>query len=208
MLPSCLKVSGKFKLSAIAQVTTQPTLVINLSLASLMGVMAWTLLDHGLREYFSPTGLNVLQIPFDLGLDSKVDKWPALVSSSLGLLPRWTYDHVVFLITNHTDEDTGDLFVGTDENLKEFSAPVDQVSLLVVVLRTLLILLKVLNTLLEPFGSLVPGSLVYLLACGSIVANKESFSLLYQTLKWYGFALLGNLVTDGFQPECQKWIGF
>ena len=41
---------------------------------------------------------------------------------------------MVFLITNHMDEDTGNLFVGTDENLKEFSAPVDQVSLLVVVL--------------------------------------------------------------------------
>ena len=62
-----------------------------------------TLLDHGLCEYFSPTGLNILQIPFDLGSDSKVDKWPTLVLSSLGLLPRQTYDHVVFLITNHTD---------------------------------------------------------------------------------------------------------
>ena len=88
--------------------------------------------------------------------------------------------------------------MGTDENLKEFSALVDQVSLLVVVLRTLLSLLKVLNTLLEPFGTLVPESLVYLLACGSIVANKESFSLLCQTLKWYGFSLLGNLVANGF----------
>ena len=98
--------------------------------------------------------------------------------------------------------------MGTDENLKEFSALVDQISLLVVVLRTLLILLKVINTLLEPFSSLVPGSLVYLLACGLIMANKESFSLLYQTLKWYGFSLLENLVADGFQPECQTRIGF
>ena len=130
----CLKVSRKFELSTIAQVTTQPTLVINLSLASLTGVMAGTLLDHGLHEYFSPTGQDVLQIPFDLGSDSKVDKWAALVLLSLGLLPCRTYDYVVFLITNHTDEDTGDLFMGTDENLKEFSAPVDQVSLLVVVL--------------------------------------------------------------------------
>ena len=81
----------------------QPTLVINLSLASLTGVMVGTLLNHGLCEYFSSTGLNILQIPFDLGSDSKVDKWPTLVLSSLGLLPRQTYDHVVFLITNHTD---------------------------------------------------------------------------------------------------------
>ncbi|KAI9458301.1 hypothetical protein HD554DRAFT_2177402 [Boletus coccyginus] len=167
VLPNCLKIAGKFELSTIAQVTTQPILVVNLSLTSLKGVSVGTLLDHGLGNYFSPTGLDVLQISFDLGSDSKVNNWPALVSSLLGLLPRQTYDHVVFVITNHTDEYTGDLFMGKDENLKEFSAPIDQV----------------LDTLLEPFGRLVPGSLVYLLACGSIVANKESFSLLCQTLK-------------------------
>jgi hypothetical protein len=128
VLSNCLKGSGKFELSTIAQVTTQPTLIIDLSLASLTGVTAGTLLDHGLCDNFSPTGLNVLQIPFDVGSDSKLDSWLALVSSSLGLLPSWTYDHVVFVITNHTDEDTGDLFVGKDENLKEFSVSVDQVS--------------------------------------------------------------------------------
>ena len=128
VLPNCLKVAGKFELSTIAQVTTKPMLVVNLSLASLMGVSAGTLLDHGLRDYFSPTGLDVLQIPFDLGSGSKVDNWLALVLSSLGLLPHQTYDRVVFMITNHTDEDTGNLFVGKDENLKEFSSPVDQVS--------------------------------------------------------------------------------
>ena len=39
---------------------------------------------------------------------------------------------MVFVITNHTDEDTGDLFLGKDKNLKESLPLVDQVSSLVV----------------------------------------------------------------------------
>ncbi|KAI9574131.1 hypothetical protein HD554DRAFT_2034322 [Boletus coccyginus] len=128
VLPNYLKIAGKFQLSTIAQVITQPTLIINLSLEFLKGVLAGTLLDHSFCNYFSPTSLDVLQIPFNLGLDSKVDNWLALVLLSLGLLTCRTYDCMVFMITNYMDEDTGDFFMEKDENLKEFSTPVDQLS--------------------------------------------------------------------------------
>jgi len=41
---------------------------------------------------------------------------------------KMEYDHVVLILTDHSDEDTGDLFIGPDESGVVTAAPVDSVS--------------------------------------------------------------------------------
>jgi len=84
-------------------------------------------MQHYLRDYFPPGHLDFLSIDFDLGTDERLANWPHYVSSLLAGL-RTTYEHVVVLITDHTDCDTGDLFLGTDAFGKVNAARVDEVS--------------------------------------------------------------------------------
>ncbi|KAF8120090.1 hypothetical protein EV363DRAFT_1303696 [Boletus edulis] len=125
-----------------------------------------TLLDHYLCDYFTPNGLDIISIPFNLGTADKIDNWPVYISLVLDGLCS-TYHHVIFIITNHTDEDSDDLFLDKNKCNKEFLASVDEF----------------LEVLLEPFCHHLPSSVAYFLACSSIVGNKDSFFLLCQTVR-------------------------
>jgi hypothetical protein len=84
---------------------------------------------HGLcalQDYF-PTGrFHLISIPFDLGTDITVADWPTVVGHRLKTISS-SYQQVVIVVTNHTDEDTRDMFLGADEMGKGHAAEVDQV---------------------------------------------------------------------------------
>lgn len=88
------------------------------------------LLDHSLHNYFAPDGLNIVSILFNLETDNKVNNWPVCVLLALSGLCS-TYNHVILLITDHTNQDTGDLFLGKNEGDKDIVAAIDKVGLCV-----------------------------------------------------------------------------
>ncbi|KAF8430923.1 hypothetical protein L210DRAFT_933603 [Boletus edulis BED1] len=69
---------------------------------------------------------------------------------------------VVVVVTNHTDEDSGDMFLGPDETGKGHAATVDQFF----------------NILWAPFRELLDGAIVYFASCGSLVSQKDSLTML------------------------------
>ncbi|KAG9310731.1 hypothetical protein JVU11DRAFT_9335 [Chiua virens] len=157
VLPSFLRVTGSFELGSSSLVQSPRTLYISIHLASLSITGLSQLIEISLRQYFPRAGLDCLTLPFDVGADAAMDLWPINVACHLRPLAS-SYDKVVFLVTNHTDADTGDLFLGRDENGVEQAAEVDQF----------------LNSVLGPFAPYLGGSTLYFVSCGSMVNNKDS----------------------------------
>jgi hypothetical protein len=87
------------------------------------------LVELALQDYYPQGGLDTLTIPFNLGTDKAIDEWPLRVDQ---LLKRYVWpgghEYVIVIVTDHTDRDTGDLFLGTDEAGQTHAAEVDQVS--------------------------------------------------------------------------------
>lgn len=104
------------------------TLLIHLRLATINVASHTQVLEEYLREYFPAGQLSSINLDFDLGTDERLANWPSRVAAALTALPTSTFRHVVVTITNHTDHDTGDLFLGRDESGMVHAASVDEVS--------------------------------------------------------------------------------
>lgn len=83
-------------------------------------------LEEGLRDYLVPSSIKVVSLKFDLGMKSRVTAWPRLVAEELSDAHS-SYKHVIVTLTDHTDADTGDLFLGRTDKGKTVAAAVDQV---------------------------------------------------------------------------------
>ena len=94
------------------------------------------------------------------------------------------YDRVILILTDHSDKDTGDLFIGPDESGIVTSAPVDNVSdwTYVFFLLWCWCYIQFFHELLTPFQEVVHGSMMYITACSSIVNNEESFNRMHSTI--------------------------
>lgn len=83
-----------------------------------------------LRPYFLRGGIAFQEIQFDIGTDSKIDKYESMVGKFVSCLTaerRWT--RIVFGISNHTDNNNGDPFIGYPARKKTYvAARIDNVS--------------------------------------------------------------------------------
>ncbi|KAG9309034.1 hypothetical protein JVU11DRAFT_11030 [Chiua virens] len=161
LLPSFLKVVGSFELGTASLLQSPRTLYITLHLAMLNVSTVSQLIELALREYFPHGGLDCLVLPFDVGADTALERWPAQVAQHLESLTP-SYERTVVLVVNHTDADTGDFFLGTDENGIKQAAEVDQFA----------------KYVLGPFANYLKGSTVYFVSCGSVVNKPKSFQKL------------------------------
>ncbi|KIK31660.1 hypothetical protein CY34DRAFT_52227, partial [Suillus luteus UH-Slu-Lm8-n1] len=113
-----------------------------------------------LRPYFPRGGIAFQEIQFDIGTDSKIDKYESMVGKFVSCLTaerRWT--RIVFGISNHTDNNNGDPFIGYPARKKTYF----------------------LDVILTPWQSLIgltAESYLWMLSCGSLINNAESFSYL------------------------------
>lgn len=186
-----LKVISTFKLSTITQVTTQPTIIINLFLASLKTILPFMLLNHSLHNYFAPNGLNTMFIPFNLGIDNKVNNWPVCVLLALSGLRHLQLCHSPHHWPHWSRH--WQSLPGQGQGQQRHHG-CHRWGRLVCFGWTLLILSQFLAVLLEPFHLYLPHSVVYFLACGSIVGNKESFSLLHQAVRRYSLCCWAGIL--------------
>ncbi|KAN0079966.1 hypothetical protein V8E55_009532 [Tylopilus felleus] len=148
MLPMFLKVKGHFEMGAVGQVLCPTTLLMDLYIIDIEIKAHVTMIQASLQDFFPKGGFHSISILFNLGTDDAT------------LLP--SYQQVVIVVMNHTDEDMGDMFVGVDETGKGHSAEVNQF----------------LNVLWPPFKHLLDGAIVYFASCGSLVNNMESLTKL------------------------------
>ena len=82
---------------------------------------------QSLLEFFSYGGLDVIDVPFILGTDEGVAEYACCTASLVGQLTE-DYVHIIVVVTDHTDKNTGDLFIGPDETGSMASAVIDEVS--------------------------------------------------------------------------------
>ena len=134
-------------------------------------------------DYFSNSGLDVVNIPFKFGMAEAMTEY-ALHAQRLMQELKTGYDCIILILTDHSDEDTGDLFIGPDESGIVTSAPVDNVSdwTYVFFLLWRWHYIQFFHELLTPFQEVVHGSMMYITACGSIVNNEESFNRMRSTI--------------------------
>ena len=126
VLPSFLNVKGHFEMGTIGQILYPTMLLLDLCFVSI-GIKAHvTMVYAALQDYFARGGFHLISIPFDLGTDITIADWPTVVGHHLKTISS-SYQQVVIMVTNHTDEDTRDMFLGTDEMGKGHAAKVNQV---------------------------------------------------------------------------------
>lgn len=140
-----------------------------------------------LRPYFPSGGFEFRSIAFDIGNASKIDEYRLQATAIIQSLMSSNWARVVVAITNHTDNEHGDPFIGYEGNKKSYvSARVHSVSgifLTNIVFAHLTP--KVLDVLLSPWHPLIHGaveSYLWLFSCGALINNVTSFSGLQQAV--------------------------
>lgn len=90
---------------------------------------SFELASHFLQPYFPSGGLEFHTIFFNIGNDSKVERYKSKAGEAIQELLKLPWTRVVVAITNHTDNDTGDPFMGYEAKKKAYvSAQVHVVS--------------------------------------------------------------------------------
>jgi len=86
------------------------------------------IIHQSLSDYFPHSSLDTLDVPFDLGTDEAAAEYTCHATYSIEGL-RQDYEYVLIILTDHSDEDRGDLFVGADGSGCSVAARIDNVGL-------------------------------------------------------------------------------
>ncbi|KIM52189.1 hypothetical protein SCLCIDRAFT_11947 [Scleroderma citrinum Foug A] len=129
------------------------------------------LVPQSLSNFFPYGGLDMINVLFILGTDEGVAEYACHAALLAGQLTE-DYVHVMVMVMDHTNENTGDLFIGPDETECMVSAVVDEVF----------------GELFMLFIKFIRGAVVYIAACGSLVQNQDSFKSLCCTVSKFQIA--------------------
>ncbi|KAG1784315.1 uncharacterized protein HD556DRAFT_1313632 [Suillus plorans] len=171
LLPSFLQIRATLEVSLHSQLSSAPTLMLHLILVDhdVTGG-CFELASKFLRPYFPSRGFEFWSIAFDISNASKIDKYRLQATAIVQLLMSSNWARVIVAITNHTDNENGDPFIGYKGNKKLYiSARVH----------------SVLDVLLSPWHPLIHGaaeSYLWLFSCGTLINNVTSFSGLQQAV--------------------------
>ncbi|KAG1850129.1 hypothetical protein F4604DRAFT_1687212 [Suillus subluteus] len=131
--------------------------------------------------------LSVQEVMFDVGTVSKVKTYQVSVNDLVHTLSTNNWKHVVFGISNHTNNMHGDLFVGYDKN-KYVATQVDNFLAIILVSWQVLI-------------DHVAESFLWFFSCGALVNNAESFSKLRVSVTHHGLSAAVTFNAVWFQPN-------
>ena len=119
---------GAFELSTNATVHSPPTILIHFRLLSLRRQAHFSVINDVLADYFSNNKLKVIDIPFNINSTEDTDKWNKDANHLVQSLSLSQWHHMVVFITDHSDPDSGDLWLGVDEEGNSGSKEVGDVS--------------------------------------------------------------------------------
>ncbi|KAG2158644.1 uncharacterized protein EDB93DRAFT_1100297 [Suillus bovinus] len=162
-----LQIRGALELSHQAQVSAETVLFIHLNLIDNdMTGGPFKLTHDFLMPYFPNDGIVFCEVTFDVGSDSKIIKFHSMVDKLVLKLLAFPggWKHIIFGISDHTDNTFGNPFVGYKGKKKIYIAtPVN----------------TFLDIVLGPFKDLINlavESYLWLFCCGTIVNDSESFA--------------------------------
>ncbi|KAG9317916.1 hypothetical protein JVU11DRAFT_2148 [Chiua virens] len=164
VLPSFLEVKGVFESSSKANIYMTSTLFLHFQLNSIQQHTHFDLVEHALRDYYPEDGhLVSVDVPFDLAKDKAQLKWLSKAGKIVSRLCASNFKHIVAVITNHTDEEHSDLWLGNCDKVGEPSACAPD---------------KWMDLVLGPFKQILQGCKMYLVLCRTVMCNQEAFSAL------------------------------
>ncbi|KIJ65669.1 hypothetical protein HYDPIDRAFT_27659 [Hydnomerulius pinastri MD-312] len=128
------------------------------------------MLRQFLIPYYPGGGFKFMDIEFDMGTTVKQKEY-ATKALHLAATIEQEYRNVLVVITDHTDQDSGDLFIGETRG-KPIAGEV----------------YEFMTCLLSPFERAIRGGTLVMLACGSIVRQTASFEALQDAVVRFGFS--------------------
>ena len=126
VLPHFLQVTGNFE-TTCGHLLSPQTLFVHLYSKSIGSTFHAGIIQQSLTNYFPNGGLDNFSVEFVFGTAEVVEEY-ALHAKRVVQEFDMGYDRVVMVLTDHSDDDTGDLWIGEDESGIMVAAPADQVS--------------------------------------------------------------------------------
>ncbi|KAG2137106.1 uncharacterized protein EDB93DRAFT_1253722 [Suillus bovinus] len=187
-----LQIRGALELPHQAQVSSETVLFIHLNLIDNDTTGGPFKLSHDfLLPYFPDGGIIFREVIFDIGSDSKIVKFHSMVNKLVLKLLAFPggWKHIIFGVSDHTDNDFGDPFVGYKGKKKTYiSTPVN----------------TFLDIVLGPFKDLINlavESYLWLFCCGAIVGSSESFKNLKTSVLQHQLSASVAFNAVRFQPS-------
>ncbi|KAG1742040.1 hypothetical protein EDB19DRAFT_1827952 [Suillus lakei] len=154
VLPTFLPIHGALEVSLQSQISSTPVVLIHLMLVDFKtSGRPFDLMFWFLSSYFHA--------------ESKSNQYQVKVGELVhSLMAQRHWPHIVFTISNHTDDDLGDPFLGYETKKKLYvSGQVDS-------------FFDIILTPWQPLIKSAKDSYLWFLSCGALINNEESFSSL------------------------------
>ncbi|KAG1887879.1 hypothetical protein F4604DRAFT_1916751 [Suillus subluteus] len=187
-----LPINGALELSELAEISAVLVIFIHLILVDLSVAGSPLEFAHSfLKPYYTGDSIKYLDVYYDIGSDAKAAPYRSKVWNIIkGLKNSFVWERVVIGISTHTDEDFGDPFIGYEDGDTNnyLSTSVDDF----------------LEIILQPWQTIIDHaqeSYLWMLCCGSLVNNSDSFHGLQEAVVWH--KLTGTIAFNAprFQPS-------
>ncbi|KAG1850371.1 hypothetical protein DFJ58DRAFT_729251 [Suillus subalutaceus] len=185
-----LPINGALELSELAEISAAPVIFIHLILVNLSVAGSPLEFAHSfLKPYYTGDGIEYLDVYYDIGSDAKAAPYRSKVWKMIKVLKNlFIWERVVIGISTHTDEDFGNPFIGYEDGDTNnyLSTLVDDVSFFFQS-WPIVTLVAVLGIILQPWQTIIDHaqeSYLWMLCCGSLVNNSDSFHGLQEAVAW------------------------
>ncbi|KAG2066239.1 hypothetical protein BDR04DRAFT_1121332 [Suillus decipiens] len=173
-----LPINSALELSELAEISVVPVIFIHLILVNLSVASSPFKFAHSfLKPYYTGHGIKYLDVYYDIGSNAKATPYCSEVQKIIkGLKNLFIWECVVISISTHTDEDFSNSFIRYEDGDTNnyLSASVDDWRLL-----------QFLEVILQPWQSIInhaQESYLWMLCCGSLVNNSDSFHALQKAV--------------------------
>ncbi|KIJ58340.1 hypothetical protein HYDPIDRAFT_34283 [Hydnomerulius pinastri MD-312] len=188
-LPTLPAVTSHYELSSCSEINDDPLLILHLFCKGVEPCGVAGLVYNSISSYFDDTGLKFIELEFDFGTNAKVAAHRKKVEALVAGLQMMKHARVLVFITAHSEIDHGDLFAGHEGRACTPKPVVVEVPMFFKVLF---------NGGIAP---LLTGSMLFLMTCGPLVNNAESFQGLRESLKTLQVAQAVAFAAPQFQPS-------
>jgi hypothetical protein len=106
-------VKGQFELDTRALLLSQPTCVVHLRLSQISSGGPVNMLTEYLHPYFLHGTFYEINLEFDITMKAKMKSYLTFAVDAAASLEQTGLKNIIFAITNHSEDDTGGLFLGT-----------------------------------------------------------------------------------------------
>ncbi|KAG2129402.1 uncharacterized protein EDB93DRAFT_1108692 [Suillus bovinus] len=189
VLPSFIPIVGQLQLSRRSQISAKPVLVIHFKLVGFEATASpIDMVNSYLSSFFPNGGLRFIEVIFDLGTDAKIIAYSQQYEKlAKEVMDDCNYQTMCIAITDHTDDNTGDPFLGYSRGSSYVSATVPDF----------------MNSLLGPWGQLMQraeSTTLFFLGCGAIITQPEGFRGLRSSVVDHAFSHAVAFTAKHFHP--------